>query len=549
MDAMGLELQTIREMLLVDFPDLKDGEIRKASMKIIKLRWKKQDNEWHARSGLAATMPIGDFYNLQKIRPELPEKPDLSTQEHYARADFKRYQHQFSLVGNIEIVEEVSLPSLSSIVRGESAPTLKNDKPNDYVLMKSVLCTSLPFVNANGDAFEAGDLVEAVESGQMDKLQPAIVDWRHDFQSCGNTIGAEINDKILEIEGFGKNKVKQITVYSVFYAWLNTYKAKKIRDWAKKGVLTFSMACGAESTEYLNGGAVRVLQKPHFVANSIIPPDLDPADENATLTEMAGKDEDGKDKKVPVVYASYNEYPQTVRENLSLAWADDKIISPNEENKIGVDMDKIKELEATIAQLKKEIEEHKQSEDAKKVAELEGKLEVAEADLVSAQGEKKSLKDELTVAKEEAKVANEALVAAKKEIKEMRKTEVDNINKARKLVLAEIFGEDGDKVNYWYDKYEATIDDDGNIVDDEEGFNEAIASFPEEKELTDEEKAEAEKVAKEAKVKAELEAKLEAIKSEDISESEKVKRSKALTTAATADVPEGTTKKALSKTM
>jgi len=96
--------------------------------------------------------------------------------------------------------------------------------------MKSVLCTSLPFVNANGDAFESDDLVEAVESGQMDKLQPAIVDWRHDFQSCGNTIHAEVNDKMLEIEGFGKNKVKQITVYSVFYAWLNTYKAKKIRE-------------------------------------------------------------------------------------------------------------------------------------------------------------------------------------------------------------------------------------------------------------------------------------------------------------------------------
>lgn len=533
MDAMGLELQTIREMLLVDFPDLKDGEIRKASMKIIKLRWKKQDNEWHARSGLAAQMPIGDFYNLQKIRPDLPEKPDLSSQEHYAVAAFKRFPHQFSLVGNVEIVEEVSLPSLSSIVRGESAPTLKNDKPNDYVLMKSTLCTSLPFVNANGDAFEADDLVEAVESGQMDKLQPAIVDWRHDFQSCGNTIGAEVKDKMLEIEGFGKNKVKQITVYSVFYAWLNTYKAKKIRDWAKKDVLTFSMACGAESTEYLNGGAVRVLQKPHFVANSIIPPDLDPADENATLLEMAGKE-----KGIPVVYASYNEYPQTVKENLSLAWADDKIENSDKENKIGVDMDKINELESTIAELKDKIKGYEQSEDIKKVTELEGKLEAANDDLASAQGERESLEDELTVAKEEVKTTKEELVAAKDEIKEMRKKEVDAINDSRKEKLAEVFGEDTDKIDHWFAQCEAKLDDDGKVINDEESFKAMLANFPEvpEVELTEEEKAEEERVAAEEAA------------AKNVDESGKVKRSKKVTVA-TVTVPEGITKKALSKTM
>lgn len=547
MDAFGLELQTLREMLLIDFPDLSDEEIRKASMKLMKLRYKKKDNEWHARSGqLVAEMPIRDFYNLQKIRPELPEKPDLSSQERYAVAAFKKYPHQFSLVGNIEIVEEVSLPSLSSIIRGESETTLKNEKPNDYVLMKSTLCTSLPFVNANGDAFEPDDMVEAVESGQMDKLQPAIVDWRHDFVSHGNTIRAEIVDKNLEIEGFGKNKVKQITVYSVFYAWLNPHKAKKIRDWAKKDVLTFSMACGAESTEYLNGGAVRVLQKPHFVANSIIPPDLDPADENATLTEMAGKD-----KEVPVVYASYNEYPQTVRENLTLAWADYKNENPDEENKIGVDMDKIKELEAQIAEYKIKLETYEQTEDAKKIAELEGKLEAAEDDLTSAQGERESLEDELVVAKEEAKVANEALAAAKEEIKEMRKKEVDDINEARKAKLTEIFGEDTGKIDHWFAQCEAKLDDDGKVIDNEEDFESMLANFPEvpEVELSEEEKAAIEKEEAEAKAKADLKAKLEAIESEDIPESEKVKRSKELTTAATAVVPEDKAKKALSKTM
>ena len=546
MDAMGIELQAIREMLSVDFPKLSDEEIRKASMKLIKLRWFKKENDWHSRAGLAAEMPIKDFYNLQKIRPALPDKPDLSVQENYAKAAFKKYPHQFSLVGNIEVVEEVSLPSLSSIIKGESETTIKNDRPNDYVLMKSTLCTSLPFVNQNGDAFEADDMVEAVESGQMDKFQPAIVDWRHDFQSYGNTIGAEIVEKNLEIEGFGKNKVKQITVYSVFYAWLNPYKAKKIRDWAKKDVLTFSMACGAESTDFLNGGAVRVLQKPHFVANSIIPPDLDPADENATLTEMAGKDDKGESKEISVVYASYNEYPQTVRENLTLAWADNKNENPDEENKIGVDMEKIKELEATVAQLQEKIKEYEQTEEAKKITELEGNLEAVNDDLASAQGDRESLEDELSSVKEELQTVNEALTAAKDEIKSMRVKEVDAINDSRKAALAEIFGEDEDKISHWYTKYEAKIDDDGNVIDNEEDFNETIASFPavEKKELSDEEKAEAE--AAEAAA-AEAEGEVEA-EGENVEESDKVKRSKA-TAAATVVVPDGKSKKALSKTM
>ena len=542
MDVMGQELNIIREMLAADYPDLSEQDIRKASMKLIKLRWKKKDNEWLSRSGLAAEMPIRDFYGLQKIRPELPTVPDFTTQQDYAVAAFKKYPYQFSLIGKVEVVEEISTPSLSSIIRGKSDDTIKNDRPNDYVLMKSTLCTSLPFVNANGDAFEASDMVEAVESGQLDKFQPAIVDWRHDFQAHGNTIGAEIVEKNLDIEGFGKNKVKQIVVYSVFYAWLHDYKAKKIRDWAKKGVLTFSMACGAESTEYLNGGAVRVLQKPHFVANSIIPPDLDPADENATLVEMAGKD-----SEVPVVYASYNEYPDTIRENLSLAWVDNKNENPDEENNIGVNMDKTKELEATVAQLKSEIKKYEQSEDAKKVAELEGKLEAANDDLASAQGERESLEDELTSAKEEVKTAKEELVAVKDEIKEMRKKEIDAINDSRKEKLAEVFGEDTGKIDHWFTQCEAKLDDDGKVIDGEKAFESMLANFPEvpEVELTDEEK-----VAKEeADKKAAEEAKNKADEIDDVDESEKVARSKKILAAATIVVDDDANKKVFKKTM
>lgn len=544
MDVMGQELEVLREMLREDYPEWSDQDIRKASMKLIKMRWKKDDGEWSARAGLAAEMPIGDFYKLQKIRPYLAEEPDMTEQQNYALAAFQKFPHNFSLVAKAEVVEEVSLPSLSSIITGkEKESTVKNDRPNDFVLMKSTLCTSLPFVNANGDAFEAEDLVEAVESGQLDKLQPAIVDWRHDFMSYGNTVGAEIVEKNLEIDGFGKNKVKQIVVYSVFYAWLHNYKAKKIRDWAKKGVLTFSMACGAESQEFRNGSAVRVLRKPHFVANSIIPPDLDPADENATLVEMAGKNDN-----VPVVYASYNEYPETVKENLTLAWLEDSNENPDEENNIGVDMDKIKELETKIAQLTDDLAKandkiavYEQTESAQKIVELEGKVETLTEDLRVANEALEAAKSDLEASNSEKDSLNNDLTAAKDEIKEMRKNEVDGINQARKEKLASIFGEDTEKADYWYAKYEASLDDDGNIVDNEEDFEATIAAFPEAEKADD--------ADEDNKDDADVSDDTAQADIGDVDESEKVKRSKKVDAVATKVDESDTKKRAFSKTM
>ena len=46
-----------------------------------------------------------------------------------------------------------------------------------------------------------------------------------------------------------------------------------------------------------------------------------------------------------------------MKENLALAWIEDNNENPDEENNIGVDMDKIKELETQIAKLKTSLEE------------------------------------------------------------------------------------------------------------------------------------------------------------------------------------------------
>lgn len=321
-------------------------------------------------------------------------------------------------------------------------------------------------------------------------------------------------------------------------------KQKKIRDWAKKGVLTFSMACGAESQEFRNGASVRVLRKPHFVANSIIPPDLDPADENARLVEMAGKDGD-----IPVVYASYNEYPQNIRESLTLAWAEDN--NPDEENNIGVDMDKIKELEAAVAQLKEDLKAaenkiavYEQTESSQKIAELEGQVTQLTEDLKVANEELESIKSDLETVNSEKDSLKNDLTVAKDEIKEMRKTEVDHINETRKEKLASIFGDDTDKADFWFAKYEAKMDDDGNIVDNEEDFEATIASFPVKEEVADEDETEKAENKSEDKTEDKVEA-----EAEDVDESEKVKRSKKVEATATKVDDTDTKKRAFSKTM
>ena len=473
---MNEELEYFENELLKIRPDKNKKDIHRDAMSIAKHRWVKYGEEWVLRNNtISSGLSKEAFFQLMIKRPELPDKPDFTEQQNRAVANIKKYPHNFSLVGSLEIVEEVSNPAFFEYFNEgtkKDSSKIKNQKPNDYVLMKSVLCTSLPFVNANGDAFRDTDLVGAVESGQLDKLQPAIVDWGHDFQMYGSTVGAEVVETEIEISGLGKNKVKQIHVYSVFHAWLNPQKAGKIRKWASKGILAFSMACGAEKATYLNGGSVRVLEKPHFVANSIIPPDGDPADDSARLLEIAGK----KNEEIPIIYSTYSEVPK----NLVCAWykpGDNK----QPENNTGEDMDlakKIEELEATILSLTEENGNLKKSEAAKKIITLEVELEALKAEKDALDTSLEEAKTSLTIAEKEKQDTVDALGVANGKLKELRSGEVERINEARKAEIQKIVGDDEGKVSFWFEKYKASVSEDGEIVDPEDEFKQAMEAMP-----------------------------------------------------------------------
>ena len=478
-DQMKLEMEYYRAEITKLSPDLSPNQVEEAVSNLIKQRFVKgKQGEWKPRDNVASQIGMEDFFNLMTKKEKMPEKPEFDDFRLAALEKFKQFPFNFVMTGAMEIVEEVSSPALFNYIKTGSTKMV-NSKPNDFVLLKSVLCTSLPFVNANGAAFTAEDMIEAVESGQLDRLQPAIVDWRHNFQVYGNTIGSEIIDtKVDAGAGIGDVAVKQIVAYSVFYAWLFPEQAKKVRKWGDKGILTFSMACGADEVEEMDNGRVRVLRRPKFVANSIIPPDGDPADANAKLISIAGKTE------IPV----YSNMP-----GLNCAWYINKDNSTNNIN-MGDNMEDTekKEFERQIAELKtqnealqKRLDAVEKSEDAKKVETLTAEvndLKTQNQELATKNQELTdkivALEAEIVTLKADKEKAGTDMIAANEKIKEFHKAEVARVNVERKAKIQEVVGEDEVKVNFWLDQYKAEVAEDGTIVDPKEKFELAVANMP-----------------------------------------------------------------------
>lgn len=328
---------------------------------------------------------------------------------------------------------------------------LKNKKPEDFIVLKSVLCTSLPYVNKNGHAFKASDLSAAVDSGQLGNIQPAIIDWRHNFVPMGNTFAAEIIQTEVAVGGMDTvQKVSQIIVYSVFYSWLFPYEGEKIRSWADKGILKFSMAAGADDVEIING-STRVLVNPQFMANSIIPPDGEPADENAGLIALAKKNKSNK------LTANKNED----------AKMDEKILKLTEDVKALTA--KLKEKEGVIAKFEA-------SESAKEKKAIEAKLEKLTADLEEAKKETAEKVEELKTAKSELDELKTKHEDALKMVKEVRQAEVEKINSERKEALSAVI-EDEKEVEYQMASLSASLSEDIEVVDNKEKYEHFIALF------------------------------------------------------------------------
>lgn len=369
-----------------------------------------------------------------------------------AQDKLNQFKYRFNIISKAELVDLQKEDTLKQLIEAKEEFKFINEKPEDFIILKNVLATSLPYVNGNGDAFRAEDFEKVIKEGQLTYLQPAIIDWNHDFSPRGNTIHAEIMPGEVEIAGLGKQSVKHLVVYSVFYAWLFPYEAEQIREWAEKDILTFSMACGAEDIEYINGNN-RVLVNPQFLANSIITPDKKPADKNAKLINMASQKN-----------------------------------GSNDMDKIKELEDKVKTLEAALAEKEKQIADLKASNLAKEHEELKQKYEalVAEKEELVKEHEKvlaeKDTKiNALTASLDEKQKEVESLQTKVDELKskyvETKKAELEKINEDRKAKLAE-FITDEEKLNKWFDKYQAQMTEEGEILVDN-GFDEFVAILSE----------------------------------------------------------------------
>ena len=362
---------------------------------------------------------------------------------------FDSFKYKVELSSTATVVEQNNKKEYSYLAEKMD---LKNNRPEDFILLKSVLCTSLPYVNENGNAFRAEDLIKAVEDGQLGGVQPAIVDWKHDFTPMGNTIGAEIVDATVEVAGVeGKQPAKQIVVYSVFYSWLFPGAGEKIREWGEKGVLKFSMACGANDVERINGNTY-VLVEPQFLANSIIPPDSSPADKNAGLISIASK----------------NDNHNNTNGDLEM------------EKKLAELQKQVDALTASNKEYKEKLEKYEASEQAKQIEDMTAKIAALEKEVSDLKESKEAVVAEKeTIATEKAEVEKK-LEEAAKQVKEIREAEVKTINEERVTKMAELI-ENEDDLKFYTEKFQASLGEDNSIVDNADEYERFVALLSKEK--------------------------------------------------------------------
>lgn len=434
---MNAELEYFISKLSEDFPLARKQYIGDFANHMIKRRFKKVGDEFIYRDSVASNLSKEDFYKIMSKGFQSKGSDIKKLFESYEYVAFITSEHT-------EIVDPSEIEFLGSYVAENKK--LENKRPKDYIVLKSVLCTSLPYYNKNYDAFEEADLIDAIDAGQLSNLQPGMVDWNHDFQARGNTVHAEIVSGKSMVPGFDEPQdVKQIIVYSVFYSWRFPEEANKVREWADKGILTFSMACGAESVEYKKIDSnddyfsIRILKRPRFFANSIITPEKTQADENAVNLEIANKNEGEDMKELELKIAELEQQLEVANKNLSDALA--KLEDPSYTQTIS-------ENESLKSQ----------------IAELQSKI--ADSDAVIAE-----LKEKVLALDAENLILNNSVSAYESERISELSTRVEEINEARKIELVELIGDGADQ---WLEEYKAELID--NIfVDHKEKYDKFVA--------------------------------------------------------------------------
>lgn len=172
-------------------------------------------------------------------------------------------------------------------------------KAGDVIRIEAWLCHSFPFVNTNGYRFDEKDLYAAVADGQFRVESGVVIDVNHDFVVRGMVLSGATAKRALE----GAGDVVGVKIDSLFLAWRFPDIAEKILAEAGKGELEFSMTCftnkiecaecGAVSStraggcEHVKSGGEFWVRDPKFKTASIILPPHNPADRNATATDVS----------------------------------------------------------------------------------------------------------------------------------------------------------------------------------------------------------------------------------------------------------------------
>jgi len=464
------------EFYLSKIKDDNAGISNKAAIKktwaIINKRYHKKGDVWEAANSIAGEISKEDFYNLYSA--DMDSAPDLTEQAKEARKRFESYPEKFFIESAGEIVSEFDNAAMLDKAEG-----MKNSNPENFVLIKSVLCTSYPYVNANGAAFKPEDLKEAVDEGQLGPGRPAILDWVHDFVPYGTTTKAEIEKVKIPIDmGNGdteEQEVSQIVVYSVFWAWLFEEKAAAIRQWYKDKKLGFSMACGAKSREWVEeeNRYFYFVRKPEFLANSIITPKHNPADKNALPKDMA-VDVSGVTQLS--AFVKDNQYKRNTGDDFDMNELEKAKARITElESKLSDAMAKIADFEAKIKGNAVEDLQTQLDEANSKFEALQAEYDELSAKVHDSEEELVSLKAELEGSKEKYDKVVAQLV-------ESRKDEAKRINDERREEIASIGNLTDENVDYWASKWTVEVSEDGSLETKADDYAEWFSNMPKAKE-------------------------------------------------------------------